>query len=130
MFMQRKLKDTTPIARPNSEAIRSHLGEALSCHCQCGICHDYTCWLLSGWVSGAFLFRNTLDCDNETALVVTFKTWILTSIIMVALSLGTDLCFFQQSGLTKADADYIFDSLSVLITWKFLVNAMLGYGRK
>jgi hypothetical protein len=71
-----------------------------------------------------------LDCDNETALVVTFKTWILTSIIMVALSLGTDLCFFQQSGLTKADADYIFDSLSVLITWKFLVNAMLGYGRK
>jgi hypothetical protein len=78
----------------------------------------------------SLLFRNTLDCDNETALVVTFKTWILTSIIMVALSLGTDLCFFQQSGLTKADADYIFDSLSVLITWKFLVNAMLGYGRK
>lgn len=32
--------------------------------------------------------------------------------------------------LTKADADYIFDSLTVLLTWRFLVSYMLGYGKK
>ena len=49
-------------------------------------------------------------------------------------------CLFHQSlplwrytdiaYVTKADADYIFDSLTVLLTWRFLVSYMLGYGKK
>jgi hypothetical protein len=35
-----------------------------------------------------------------------------------------------RGGLTKADADYIFDSLSVLAFWRLFYNWMLGYRRR
>lgn len=93
------------------------------------------CWLVSGWLVGAFLFQNTLECKTSHMLWVTGKTWLLTAALMVALALGSDafvgafpLSHQQVSlgGLTKADADYIFDSLTVLVTWRFMVSSMLG----
>jgi hypothetical protein len=103
----------------------------LICHAGAAFVILTSCWLASGWVSGAFLFRNTLDCKGDQALLITFKTWMLTCAIMVAFAWGSNVFLFQQQSglLTKADADYIFDSLTVLITWRFIVNAMLGYGR-
>lgn len=93
-----------------------------------------SCWLLSGWLSGAFLFRNTLECQTSDALLITAKTWLSTCCFMVLLAFlsnhymcgDTDVIAY----LTKADADYIFDSLTVLLTWRFLVSYMLGYGKK
>lgn len=93
------------------------------------------CWLVAGYAHQAFLFRNTLDCRTENAIMVTFRTWITSSALMVAIALGADyICgqteFFCNcpltsptlGGLTKADADFIFDSLAVLITWRFILS--------
>ena len=90
-----------------------------------------SCWLLSGYVHQAFSFRNTLDCNTSRALWVTGKTWITCCVLMVLLSVGSDwLCpSCEMNGLTKADADYIFDSLTVLVSWRFIVSWMLGYGK-
>lgn len=86
-------------------------------------------WLLSGWLSGAFLFRNTLECKTTRALVKTFQTWAWTCVVMVAVCGASNHFFGGMDGmaLTKADADYIFDSFTVLVTWRFLVSLMLGY---
>lgn len=92
-----------------------------------------SCWLLSGWISGAFLFRNTLECHTSDALVITAKTWLSTCACIVTIAFLTNhyLCGdLDIAYLTKADADYIFDSLTVLLTWRFLVSYMLGYGKK
>jgi len=94
-----------------------------------------TCWLLSGWINQAFCFQNTLDCNTARMLWITGKTWIMSCALMVAVALAGDAacdCLRTPSlgGLTKADADYIFDSLTVLITWRFMVSAMLGGWRK
>lgn len=90
-----------------------------------------TCWLLSGWWSGAFLMRNTLECHITRMLVVTGKTWLLTTLGMCALAYASDAFLGSSSpssvgGLTKADVDYIFDSLTVLITWRFMISAIFG----
>jgi hypothetical protein len=96
------------------------------------------CWLFAGYVHQAFAFRNTLDCRTEEAVLVTFRTWVTSSALMVAIALFADyICgqteFFCNcpissptlGGLTKADADFIFDSLSVLVTWRFILSSML-----
>mmetsp|Transcript_3003 Transcript_3003/g.4896 ORF Transcript_3003/g.4896 Transcript_3003/m.4896 type:complete len:260 (-) Transcript_3003:255-1034(-) len=92
-----------------------------------------TCWLLSGWLQGAFLFQNTIECHTTRMLYVTGKTWLLTVTLMVLLALGSDAMLgvmdpSQQSlgGLSKADVDYIFDSLTVIVMWRFMVSSMLG----
>ena len=113
-----------------------------------------TCWLLAGWWSGAFLLRNTLECHISRMLIVTGQTWLITTLVMCALAYGSDAallllgdgtyCSSSSStalgaaggaclagptavgGLTKADVDYIFDSLTVLITWRFMVSALFG----
>ena len=94
-----------------------------------------TCWLFSGWINQAFLFQNTLDCNTARMLWITGKTWIMSCALMVGIALAGDAacdCLRTPSlgGLTKADADYIFDSLTVLVTWRFMVSAMLGGWRK
>jgi len=100
-----------------------------------------TSWIFCGYLSGAFLHRNTLECPPEKALEVTLKTWCGTCILMVALALGSDalwgwldgnfnaLSAPARGGLTKADADFIFDSLTVLAFWRFMFNWLLGYRR-
>jgi len=97
-----------------------------------------TCWLLVGYVTGAFLHRNTLECDASRAMVITLRTWCGMACLMVALALGSDALWGQldginalsapaRGGLTKADADYIFDSLTVLAFWRFMFNWLMGY---
>jgi hypothetical protein len=97
-----------------------------------------TCWIVSGYFSGAFMMKNTLECDAKNAILVTGKTWVVMALLMVALALGSDALWGQldvihplsapaRGGLTKADADYIFDSLSVLAFWRWMFNYLLGY---
>jgi len=96
-----------------------------------------SCWLFSGYLNNAFLFRNTVECNMQKALEVTGKTWLMTMVLMVLLALGSDYvwgnCDSLHSpslgGLTKADADFIFDSLTVLVTWRVMVSMLLGYGK-
>jgi hypothetical protein len=99
-----------------------------------------TCWIISGYFSGAFLMKNTLECDAKNAMVVTGKTWTVMAILMVGLALASDAMWGQldeihplsdpaRGGLTKADADFIFDSLSVLAFWRWTFNCLLGYRR-
>ena len=99
-----------------------------------------TCWIICGYFSGAFLHQNTLECDTSKAMVVTAQTWMFTAILMVLLALGSDALWGQldsinalsapaRGGLTIADADYIFDSLTVLAFWRFMFNCLLGYRR-
>lgn len=87
-------------------------------------------WLVSGWYSGAFLFRNTVECHTSQALIKTFQTWMTTCALVMGVAFLTNQYVFDiMPGISKADADYIFDSLTVLLTWRFLVSAMLGYGK-
>lgn len=99
-----------------------------------------TCWLICGCFSGAFLNKNTLECDTPDAMIVTLKTWMGMACLMVLLALWSDSLWGQldevnalsdqaRGGLTKADADYIFDSLTVLTFWRGMFNWMLGYKR-
>lgn len=82
--------------------------------------------------------RNTLECDTSHAVMMTGKTWVCMAILMVGLAWGSDALWGQldlihplsapaRGGLTKADADYIFDSLTVLAFWRFMFNSLLGY---
>lgn len=65
---------------------------------------------------------------------------MFTAVLMVLLALGSDALWGQldsinalsapaRGGLTIADADYIFDSLTVLAFWRFMFNWLLGYRR-
>jgi hypothetical protein len=94
-------------------------------------CALVSSWLLSGYLNHAFLFQNTVDCNTSRMLWVTGKTWLLSCAIMVMIALAGDAwsdCLSNPSlgGLTKADADYIFDSLTVLVTWRFMISLLLG----
>lgn len=100
-----------------------------------------TAWILCGYVSGAFLNSNTLEGTSSNALKVTLRTWLGTALLMVALSAGSDalwgwldgnwnaLSAPARGGLTKADADFIFDSLSVLAFWRFTYHYMFNSQR-
>lgn len=99
-----------------------------------------TSWIICGYFTGAFMMRSTLECDTSQSLTVTAKTWACMAIIMVGLALGSDALWGQldlvhplstpaRGGLTKADADFIFDSLTVLAWWRFMYNWLLGYRR-
>ena len=96
------------------------------------------CWMICGYFSGAFLNENTLNCNVDKAMKVTFKTWIGTCILMIMLALSSDamwgwldsinaLSAPARGGLTTYDADYIFDSLTVLAFWRVMYNWLLGY---
>eukprot|EP00565_Helicotheca_tamesis_P009615 CAMPEP_0185729688 /NCGR_PEP_ID=MMETSP1171-20130828/6980_1 /TAXON_ID=374046 /ORGANISM="Helicotheca tamensis, Strain CCMP826" /LENGTH=294 /DNA_ID=CAMNT_0028398585 /DNA_START=303 /DNA_END=1187 /DNA_ORIENTATION=- len=93
-------------------------------------------WLFSGYVTGAFLFRNTLECHSSRAILITGKTWLLSTVITVAVALASDAIgghydivhYPSIGGLTKADADFIFGDLSVLTMWRFMISFILGSG--
>jgi hypothetical protein len=90
-----------------------------------------SCWLLSGYFNEAFLFKNTISCDTQQALLVTGKTWLYMSVLMCVLSVASHvICPNCTYGLSKADADYIFDSLTVLVTWRFMLSWLLGGSNK
>lgn len=88
-----------------------------------------TTWAVSGYFTGAFLFENTIMCDARRALVTTGKTWAIACAMMLGIVVtGNALCgcpmHYGQFTLTKTDAEYIFDSMSVLVTWRYVLNYM------
>jgi hypothetical protein len=89
-------------------------------------------WLLSGYFTGAFRFKNTIECSTNHAILVTAKTWIFSSLMMLGIAWFSDSavgcvdCLHKTVGITKADADYIFDSLSVLLTWRYILSSFFG----
>lgn len=109
-----------------------------------------SCWIVAGLFHKAFHFRNTLDCSTERAVAVTGQTWVTASILMVILAtttqhmagasdvqdISTGVLMMQGrtmspieewfSVLTRSDAEYIFDSLGVLLVWRFLMSFLLG----
>jgi hypothetical protein len=90
-------------------------------------------WLACGYLTGAFRFSNTLG-STQRALAVTAVTWAGTCMIVVSMAYGSDILMgnidglHKTVGLTKADVDYIFDSLSVLLIWRFLWSSFFGSG--
>lgn len=92
-------------------------------------------WLMSGYITGAFRFRNTLECSTQRALSTTGKTWILNCIVMLGIAWGSDYfvgkldCLHKSVGVTKADADFIFGSLSVVLIWRYMLSSFFGYDR-
>mmetsp|Transcript_1625 Transcript_1625/g.4734 ORF Transcript_1625/g.4734 Transcript_1625/m.4734 type:complete len:327 (-) Transcript_1625:31-1011(-) len=90
-------------------------------------------WLLTGWITGAFLYKNTLECSVSKAVATVGRTWVSATVISVGIALASDAwydCVTNPSlgGLTKADADFLFGSLSVLAMWRFVLSSMLGSG--
>lgn len=91
-------------------------------------------WLLCGYFTGAFQFKNTLQCSTQHAINNASKTVFFTSIVMISLAVGSDHfvgcvdCLHKSVGLTKADTTYIFDTLSMLVLWRFITSSILGYG--
>jgi hypothetical protein len=86
-------------------------------------------WLLAGWFHRAFLFQNTLECPTDQALTVTARTWLTTCVILFGLVgisqalMGGDVASFE-----RGDVDYIVDSLTVLVLWRFMASWLLGGG--
>lgn len=89
-------------------------------------------WLFSGFWTGAFRFKNTMECSTSRAILITGKTWILSSILMLGIAYSSDIfvgncnCLHKTVGITKADTDFIFDSLSVLLIWRYIVSSFFG----
>eukprot|EP00567_Pseudictyota_dubia_P007349 CAMPEP_0197437862 /NCGR_PEP_ID=MMETSP1175-20131217/5003_1 /TAXON_ID=1003142 /ORGANISM="Triceratium dubium, Strain CCMP147" /LENGTH=285 /DNA_ID=CAMNT_0042967485 /DNA_START=237 /DNA_END=1091 /DNA_ORIENTATION=+ len=84
-----------------------------------------TVWLVSGYFTGAFLYKNTLGCKTSKALLVAGQTWFIAAAMMVAAALFSDqlqgLCNCLRTpslgGLTKTDGEFIFSSLGTLVAW-------------
>jgi len=99
-----------------------------------GICSVMmvTAWLISGYFNEAFLFENTVMCDSRRALVVAGRTWVLYCALLIGfVMVGNTLCGCPSThpialSLTRVDADFIFDSLTVLISWRFVINAIFS----
>ena len=98
-------------------------------------CVMASAWLLGGWLQGAFLTRNTLDCSTQRALQVTAQAWLVTCAIMayvVATTSWLNDAILQAplewNGFTKGDADYILDSLIVIAAWRWLASYLMGRG--
>jgi len=89
-----------------------------------------TCWLLSGYFHQAFSYDNTIRCSPAHAMLVTGRAWIFSCLAMLAIAFLSDTCGsdlqYQVGGLTRADADYIFDSLAVIVTWRYMIATILG----
>ena len=88
-------------------------------------------WLWSGWLHRAFLFRNTLECRTDRALQVTARAWLTTCAIMLTIvGLSHVLYGSPAQSFTKGDVNYIFDSLTVLLIWRFIISSLMGgYGK-
>eukprot|EP00586_Coscinodiscus_wailesii_P019238 CAMPEP_0172495376 /NCGR_PEP_ID=MMETSP1066-20121228/69025_1 /TAXON_ID=671091 /ORGANISM="Coscinodiscus wailesii, Strain CCMP2513" /LENGTH=224 /DNA_ID=CAMNT_0013266999 /DNA_START=430 /DNA_END=1104 /DNA_ORIENTATION=+ len=87
------------------------------------------CWLVAGYFNGAFEYKNTFMCKPDQALIVTGRTWVMFASMMVGLALLSDNLFCgcnKLGGLSQSDAAFIFDSLTVLITWRFMAAWMLN----
>lgn len=130
------------------ESLMNHWGPLLStegsaCVALC------TCWLIAGYMHRAFLFRNSLYCDSTKTLTKTFETWLTSAVLLTIFAALTDslvghlpflqnlLCVtcrggqendlpFLLSSLTRSDAMFIIDSLTVLVAWRWTVHRILN----
>jgi len=88
-----------------------------------------TCWLIAGYFNKAFSYENTMLCSPNRALMVTGRTWLCAAVMVGSLALLSDNFFCgcnKIGGLSKADIEFIFDSLSVITLWRFSVASILG----
>mmetsp|Transcript_18977 Transcript_18977/g.24659 ORF Transcript_18977/g.24659 Transcript_18977/m.24659 type:complete len:273 (-) Transcript_18977:233-1051(-) len=89
-------------------------------------------WLIAGYFTEAFCFENTISCDARRSLMVTGKTFLLACAFIVSSTMiGNSLCGCPSThslafSLTKTDADLIFDSVTVLLTWRFVTNSIFS----
>lgn len=89
------------------------------------------CWLLSGWFHEAFSFKNTLNCSTERAILVTGRTWLTACAMLFSIvwasqaACGCDHFYL----VTRGDLDFVLDSSTVLVMWRFLISFMLGSGK-
>ena len=89
-------------------------------------------WLISGYFTGAFQFKNTLTASPNKAVRVTAKTWVFSSLIMLGIAYGSDAlvgsvdCLHNSVGITKADADFIFGSLDEVLIWRYILSSFFG----
>ncbi|EEC46525.1 predicted protein [Phaeodactylum tricornutum CCAP 1055/1] len=89
-----------------------------------------TTWLLAGWWHRAFDYQNTLSCRVDQALWVTARTWMSSCALMLTVvSFSRMVCGCDTPfAFFKGDVDYILDSLTVLLSWRFIAASMLGNG--
>lgn len=87
-------------------------------------------WLLSGYLNEAFAYRNTLDCSTPRTLLVTARSWVVSSLIVMALVALTSNSSPEHwwQAFTIGDIDYIWDSLTVLCVWRYMASSLLGSG--
>lgn len=114
-----------------------------------------SCWLVAGLFHQAFHYRNTLDCSTHRVIRVTGQTWLTACFLLVLLTsasqhwimnnmdmmeedtvvstlvLMTEGRIISPVGdwfrvLSRADCDYIFNSLGVVLWWRFLLSFFLG----
>lgn len=91
-----------------------------------------TVWLICGYFTEAFHFKNTLECSRTHAILITSKTWVFTSIVMILIAYGSDVLvgsidgLHKTIGLSRVDTDFIFDSLSVLLVWRYILSSFFG----
>jgi len=87
-------------------------------------------WILSGYFNRSFSLSNTIQCDPRQALNIVFKTWIFTAAIMFGIAwISGQICgcdILGTVGFSKSDVEFIFDSLTVLAVWRFVVASMLN----
>lgn len=87
-----------------------------------------SCWLVSGYFNRAFSYQNTISCDPRHALLVASKTWIFSAAMMVGVAYWSSNCFCPNTvaGLTPTDTEFIFDTFTVLVMWRFMAAVTLG----
>lgn len=93
-----------------------------------------SCWLIAGYFTHAFSYENTVRCSTSDAILTAGKTWFLTAILMLGVCTGTNAHFLyldqfdvNHLGLNSIDTNFIFDTFSVLVTWRYLAASFLGF---
>jgi len=84
-------------------------------------------WIVAGYVTEAFAYKNTINCTPDRNLLTTVQGWLLSAVLITWIAVGSDVicgCDIRNivGGLTGADGGYIFGSLTVLIVWRFLYH--------
>jgi hypothetical protein len=82
-----------------------------------------TFWVLAGWLTRAFDYRNTLQCRSDHALMRLAQSWGLCIVMMLPT-----LALLSPEPLRNTDILFLVDSLTVLSLWRFMINWMIGSG--
>lgn len=85
-------------------------------------------WLVAGYWGGAFLWKNSLDCETSRALIKTVQTWAIMLVLLAMSTLLVNQFLLPGHSVTwtKADVIFLIDSATVLIAWRYIVNSMMN----